>query len=124
VIDIATSCLYLLQPQYPTITCLLPVSPPSKAFHWPPWLTSTRVARIWYSNPDSIWNRLYLIQQFSHPPCSVVNSCFHCILPFFRVLVLFEMGMLNSLNPVSKFSHITQSSFPEFRHRRSLLYVP
>jgi hypothetical protein len=54
------------------------------------------------------------IQQFSHPPCSVVNSCFHCILPFFRILVLFEMGILNSLNPVSKFSHITQASSPEF----------
>jgi len=45
--------------------------------------------------------------------CSVVNSCFHCPPPFFCVSILFEMGMLNCLNPVFKFSHIT-ASYPEF----------
>ena len=32
----------------------------------------------------------------------------------FRVLFLLKMGMLNSLNTVFKFSHITEASYPEF----------
>jgi hypothetical protein len=42
--------------------------------------------------------------------CSVVSSCFHCPPPFFRVLILSKMGMLNCFNPEFKFSHFTQVS--------------
>ena len=105
------SCLYLIQqPQYRTITCRLSVS--SQAFYCPPWpiqtsplVFDTATLNIALSLVVSLHRLpprlfiltvvstscLYLIQQFSHPPCSYVNSCFHCLLPFFRVLVLFEM---------------------------------
>jgi hypothetical protein len=46
------------------------------------------------------------------PLLSIRPSMDLCL--FFRVLILFRMGMLNSLNTVFKFSHITEASFPEF----------
>jgi hypothetical protein len=62
------------------------------------------------TNSDIAMSCLYLIQQFLHPPCSVVDLCFHSPLPF----LFFGKGMLNCLNPVFKISHIVQAYFLEF----------
>jgi hypothetical protein len=106
--DITTSCLYLIQQLYrkslvfDTENLNIALSLVVSLHHLSPRLffahrhyhellvfdtaTLSEIACIWYAIFTLSLQR--------------VNSYFHCLLPFFRVLVLFEMGMLNSLNPV------------------------
>jgi hypothetical protein len=105
---ITTSCLYLIQQLYrkslvfDTENLNIALSLVVSLHHLSPRLffahrhyhellvfdtaTLSEIACIWYAIFTLSLQR--------------VNSYFHCLLPFFRVLVLFEMGMLNSLNPV------------------------
>lgn len=76
------------------------------------------IACIWYSRYYTAQPVLVFDTVTSLPGLVVfvvVNLYFHCPPPpFFHGLILFKMGMLNSLDTIFKFSHITEVSFPEF----------